>query len=177
MAIDAYVYFEGDTNAIKGETLDAEMSQKNGFDIEAFGFGITNPVNVGSGTGGLGSGRAEFEKFTFTKKTDTGTCATILSCCAGTHHKAVHLIIRKGGAAADSSGGEFVHVTMTDVVIESITWNGSDGDEAFSDEVTCAYAQIKFQYWQQDMAGKLSKPKDKNQHEMSWNQTTNKVAA
>ena len=176
MAIDAYCWFKSNENKIEGETLDDFVKKNKGFDIETFGFGVTNVVNVGSGSSGLGSGRAEFDKFTFTKKTDTGTCAIILSCCAGTHHPELHLMIRKGGATSDSSGGEFVHVTMTDVVIESISWEGSDGDEAFSDNVTVAYAQIKFEYWEQDMAGKLKKAAGLK-GEMGWNQTTNKVAA
>ncbi len=176
MAIDGYCWFVCSENAIEGETLDSFVKTKKGFDIETFAFGVTNPVNVGSGTSGLGSGRAEFEKFSFTKKTDTATCATILSCCAGTHHDECHLIIRKGGATSDTSGDEYIHVTMTDVVVESINWEGSDGDEAFSDNVTIAYAEIKFEYWEQDMTGKLKKAKGLH-GEMAWNQTTNKVAA
>lgn len=176
MAIDAYCWFECSENKIEGETLDAFVKDKKGFDIETFAFGVTNPVNVGSGSSGLGSGRAEFEKFTFTKKTDTGSCAIILSACAGTHHPKLHLMIRKGGATSDTSGGEFVHVTLSDVVVESISWEGSDGDEAFSDNVTVAYAQIKFEYWEQDMTGKLKKAKGLH-GEMGWNQTSNRVAA
>lgn len=176
MAIDAYCWFESSENKIEGETLDSFVKTKKGFDVETFAWGVTNPVNVGSGSSGLGSGRAEFEKFTFTKKTDTATCAIILSCCAGTHHPRLHLMIRKGGATSDTSGGEFVHVTFTDVVVESISWEGSDGDEAFSDNVTVAYAELKFEYWEQDMNGKLKKGKGLH-GEMGWNQTTNKVAA
>lgn len=176
MSIDGYIWFsQGGKHAIEGETLDSFVATKKGFDIESFGWGVTNPVNVGSGSGGLGSGRAEFEKLTFTKKTDTATCAIILSCCAGTHHEECHLILRKGGATSDTSGDEFVHVTFSDVVVESITWEGSDGDEAFSDNVTVAYAEMKFQYWEQDMKGNL-KPGKGLKGEMAWNQTKNKVA-
>lgn len=176
MAIDAYIWFSpGGDHKVEGETLDSFVSTQKGFDIETFSWGVTNPVNVGSGSSGLGSGRAEFEKLTFTKKTDTATCAIILSCCAGTHHPEVHLILRKGGATADTSGGEFVHVTFKDCVIESITWEGSDGDEAFSDNVTLAYAELQFTYYEQDMNGKLKKANGLK-GQMGWNQTTNRIA-
>ena len=177
MSIDGYIWVKpGGAHKIEGETLDSYVLTEKGFDIETFSWGVTNPVNVGSGSSGLGSGRAEFEKMTFTKKTDTATCAIILSACAGTHHPKMHLILRKGGATSDTSGGEFLHVTFTDVVFESITWEGSDGDEAFSDNVTVAYAELKFEYSEQDMTGKLKKGKGRH-GEMGWNQTKNKVAA
>ena len=172
--IDAYAWFDSSENKIEGETLDRYVATKKGFNVDSFSFGVENPVNVGSGSSGLGSGRAEFQKINISKKTDTGTCAIILSCCAGTHHDFMHLMIRKGGSSTDTSGNQFVHVTLGDVVVESINWEGSDGDEAFSDQIVIAYAKMRFEYWEQSMDGKLKKHPGLR-GEMAWNQTTNRL--
>lgn len=172
--LDGYMYFKGGKNPVECESLDDVIVKKKGCLIQNFGFGVTNPTNVGSGTGGLGSGRAEFEKFTATKATDTGTCPLILACCTGDHIDEIVVVLRKAGATSKTSGDTFVQMTFSHCLVEGITWEGSDGDEAFSDNLTIAYAAMKFEYWQQDMKGNLTKGKGL-QGEMAWDQTKNKV--
>lgn len=170
MAIDAYGWFIGGNPAIAGETLDETVNKKHkGFDVLEFEFSVQNEVNVGSASGGLGSGRANFEKLKIKKRTDTATTNMVLAACTGAHYDEFHLSLRKGGADSKSSGGEFVHVTMKNVVIESVSWNGADGDESLNDEVMLAYAGIKIHYEKQSMGGVLS-----DGGTVEWNQTTNK---
>jgi type VI secretion system secreted protein Hcp len=176
MAIDAYGWFVGGKSAIEGETNDEEIKKKKGFDIEDFSFGVQNQVNVGSASGGLGSGRVELDKLEFTKNTDTATCPLVLAACTGGHFDEFHLSLRKGGASKDGSGGEFIHITMYSVVVESVKWSGSDGDETFKDAITIAFAGIKIEYSIQDFKGDLKKAPGL-QGQVEWNQTTNKSKA
>jgi len=169
MAIDAYGWFVGGNPKIEGETLDEAVKKEKGFDIIEFGFAVQNEVNVGSSSGGLGSGRAALEKLTLKKRTDTATTNMVLGACTGAHYDEFHISLRKGGADAKASGGEFVHITMKNVVIESVGWSGTDGDETLNDDITLAYAGIKIHYEKQDMTGKLS-----DGGTVEWNQTTNK---
>lgn len=168
--IDAYAWFVGGNPTIVGETNDKAAKEKKGFDVLDFAFGVENIVNVGSATGGIGSGRATLEKLTITKYTDTATCNLVLAACTGAHIPEFHLSIRKGGADAKTSGGEFVHVQMNNVVIESVKWQGSDGDEAFKDEVVLAYASIEIKYKKQGFDGKLT-----DGGAVQWNQTQNEA--
>ncbi|MEM7440307.1 MAG: type VI secretion system tube protein Hcp [Pseudomonadota bacterium] len=168
--IDAYGWFKGGNPTIKGETNDKQAKEKDGFDILEFGFGVENIVNVGSSSGGLGSGRAVLEKLTISKFTDTATCDMVKAACTGAHIPEFHLSIRKGGADAATSGGEFVHVQMNNVVIESVKWAGADGDEAFKDEVVLAYASIELKYKKQGFDGKLT-----DAGKFQWSQTQNEA--
>lgn len=168
--IDAYGWFKGGKIVPKGETQDSRAAKEGGFDVIDFSFGLENPVNVGSASGGLASGRASFERMVINKYTDTATTDLVLCSCTGTHIDEFHLSIRKGGADAKTSGGEYVHVQLNHVLIESIKWQGADGDEAFKDEVTMAYAAIKISYKKQDYKGALS-----DGGTVQWNQTKNEA--
>jgi len=171
MAIDAYAWYVG--GGIEGETMDEKVKANKGFDIFDFSFGVENTVNVGSATGGLGSGRVQLDRVEFSKNTDTASAKLVLAACTGQHIDEFHLSLRKGGGdGTASSGGEFVHVMMKSCVVESVKWSGSDGDEALKESVVMAFAGIKIEYKKQDMAGKLS-----DGGAVEWNQTTNKPKA
>ena len=147
--IDAYAWFVGGKKAIKGETNDKTVKAKNGFDLIDFSFGVENQVNVGSSSGGLGSGRVQLDRFEFSKNMDTASCDMVLAACTGDHIPELHLSLRKGGGGGAS---------------------GSDGDEAFVDNVVVAFAGIKIDYMKQDMTGKLEAG-----GAVEWNQTTNEA--
>ena len=147
-----------------------QSKRKNGFDLIDFSFGVENQVNVGSSSGGLGSGRVALDRFEFSKNMDTASCDMVLAACTGAHIDELHLSIRKGGADAKKSGGEFVHVQMNNVVIESVKWSGSDGDESFVDNVVVAFASIKIDYMKQDFKGALTAGGS-----VTWSQTQNEA--
>ena len=168
--LDAYGWFgKGDGSGIIGETLDETVPGKKGFDIHDFSFGVENVVNVGSSSGGLGSGRVELERVEFSKNTDTATTPLVLAACTGRHIDEFHISLRKGGGDVKASGGEFIHITMKNVVVESVKWAGADGDETLKDNVVMAFAGIQIKYLKQDMTGKLT-----DGGTVEWNQTTNK---
>lgn len=169
--IDAYGWFVGGNPKIEGETQDTEAAKKKGFDVIDFSFGIENQVNVGSATGGLASGRATLERMVINKNTDTATTNLVLASCTGAHIPEFHLSIRKGGVDAKKSGGEYIHVTLNHVLVESVKWAGADGDEAFKDEVTLAYAGIKIHYKKQATAGGALS----DGGTVQWNQTKNEA--
>lgn len=170
--LDAYGFF-GDgksktAEGLAGETLDEVIAKSGGFDVHDFSFGVENVVNVGSSSGGLGSGRVELERVEFSKNTDTSTAALVLAACTGRHINEFHISLRKGGGDVKRSGGEFIHITMKNVVVESVKWAGADGDETLKDNVVMAFAGIKIVYMKQDMKGELTAG-----GAVEWNQTTN----
>ena len=75
MAVDAFLQFKGGGAAghdIEGETYDKTMRNMKPlpFDIQNWNFGITQDVNIGSASGGIGAGKVNFNPFKITKAID-----------------------------------------------------------------------------------------------------------
>ena len=177
MSFDAFLYFPGGDHNVKGETQDDEMSKKGAFEIKEFGFGARNNINIGSISSGGGAGKAEFEDFTISKQTDTGSCGLFKQLCMGTHFpEAVIELRRSGGAsgAAGGSGATFMKFHFLLVMVGSINWSGSDGDDICTEEVVFQYGAMKIEYFQQMKDGKMVKAPP-GQGEAIWSRVKNKA--
>ncbi|MDE2005477.1 MAG: type VI secretion system tube protein Hcp [Rhodospirillales bacterium] len=190
MAFDAYMFFkDAGGTPLSGESQVAWSDQtplgsdipKNGsnvFEIDDFNFDIEQVLNIGSQSSGIGAGRVTFNPFTITRKTDKASVQFFTMCCAGTHFKEVSLLLRKAGAGGASiqnasgddmaSGATFLRYDFGLVGVKTISWSGSDGDEAPKEEIAFEYGSIKVRYCQQNKDGSLAAPIPG-----SWNRINN----
>jgi type VI secretion system secreted protein Hcp len=171
MAVDAFLQFTktGATGIVlNGETRDQAMGKMSPvpFEILEWKLAVTNPVNIGSATGGAGAGKVKFEPFSVKKNIDTASPLCYLTCCAGGHFDAVSLMLRRSGGNAQQSGDIYVQFDFRMVVVAQIAW--SHGDVP-TEDVNFEAGAVKFRYWPQLSTG----AKDSTAVEGMWNQITN----
>jgi type VI secretion system secreted protein Hcp len=171
MAFDAYMIFtdakgfnmQGESQVAWSDTspLGKGFKAEDVFEIDDFNFDFEQTVNMGSQSSGGGAGRVTFNPFTCSRKVDKASPTFMSMCCAGTHFKSVSLLLRRAGGtgvtdAALTSGYTFLRFDFALVLIKTISWSGSDGDEAMKEELAFEYGAIKFQYVMQKADGTAS---------------------
>lgn len=157
MAFDAFCYFKG--SDVSGETQDKEMKDKKAFEILSFEIGAENNINIGSISSGGGAGKATFKELTVTKKTDSASCAMFAKLCEGNHFDDMVIELRRAGGSAGKSGLVFLKWEFKLVMIQDISWSGSDGDDICEETVVMQYGAMKVTYTQQKQDGTADKPK------------------
>lgn len=172
MAFDAYLYFPG-SKLVKGEVLDSEMNAKSAIKLNSFGFGAEKPTTIGTGTGGGGSGSTTFNDFTFEKHTDTASNGLFNALCTGHHFKDAVLELRRSGGSKSKSGKTFFRISFKLVIVTTMDWQGTDGDEMLTETLTIKYGAIKSEYWFQTIEGTMKKPA--HGAEAMWSQQLNEA--
>ena len=165
MAFDAFFYLP--KSSVKGETHDDTMSKEGAFEIVSFEIGAENNINIGSMTGGGGAGKATFKELTVTKKTDTGSAELFAHLCAGKHFDDAVIELRRSGVASKSGDG-FLKWEFKQVMIQDISWSGSDGDDVCEETLVIQYGAMKVSYKPQDKTGKMGTP-----HTAEWSRVKN----
>ncbi|MGR3343146.1 MAG: type VI secretion system tube protein Hcp [Paracoccaceae bacterium] len=156
MAFDTFVYFPGSESVVPGETQDDIMKQNKAFEIISFGLGCKNDINIGSISAGGGSSKATFEPFSFTKNTDSASCGLHANLCEGKHFPDCVIELRRSGGAAGASGATFLKFELKLVMVEEISWSGSDGADVCEENVVLQYGAIKITYFKQDKTGAMA---------------------
>ncbi len=152
MAFDAFCYFPG--SDVEGETQDKAMKSNKAFEILSFEIGAENNINIGSISSGGGAGKATFKELTITKKTDLGSCALFSKLCEGNHFDDMVIELRRSGGVAGSSGQTFLKWEFKLVMVQDISWSGSDGDDICEETLVLQYGAMKVTYTQQNEQGK-----------------------
>ena len=150
------------------------------FEIDDFSFDIEQVLNIGSQSSGAGAGKVTFNPFQVTRKTDRLSPKLFTMCCAGQHFKMVSLYLRRAGGGAAGAGGTgtqtsgttFLRFDFALVAVKTISWSGSDGDEAPKEEVAFEYGALQVRYVQQGADGKPMTTSDANPVG-SWNRVYN----
>ena len=170
MAFDAFCYSLGSKPDMKGETQDSDYAGKEAFEILSFELGAENTINIGSVTGGGGAGKATFKEFTVTKKTDTSSTQLFSALCTGMHFADVVIDLRRAGAATKTmkSGGVFMKFDLRLVMVQDISWSGSDGDDVCEETVIFQFGAIAISYTPQDKEGK-----EKTKLQTMWSRVKN----
>ncbi len=187
MAFDTYMQFtdpqggllKGESQAkINGDSpLGTDIKQDSIFEIDDFSFDIEQVLNIGSQSSGAGAGKVTFNPFQITRKTDRASPTLFTMCCAGQHFKQVTLYLRRAsggssglGSTDMTSGITFLRFDFALVAVKTISWSGSDGDEACKEEVQFEYGALQVKYVQQGSDGQ---PMSSGQTMGSWNQIYN----
>ena len=150
MAYDAFMWLKGGAPEAKGETTDKTYKDKNAFEIYSFSWGASNPVNIGSASGGAGAGKVSISSFNIMKKTDSASPALFLNCCKGQHFTEGHVVLRKAGGDAL----EYLTYDFEEVFVESVQWSGSSGgDDTPTESVSFAFGKVDLKYTPQKGKG------------------------
>jgi type VI secretion system secreted protein Hcp len=169
MAFDTYMSFlmaDGSTY-LQGESqvqitsdvpLGTDIKPGYVFEIDDFSFDIEQIINMGSQSSGAGAGKITFNPYQITRKTDRISPTLFNMCCAGMHFQTVSLYLRRAGGqavpgAAQASGTTFLRFDFALVLVATVSWSGSDGDEACKEEVTFQYGALQVRYQQQKADG------------------------
>jgi type VI secretion system secreted protein Hcp len=163
MAFDAYLKLD----TITGESTDTNFA--GCMEIFSFSLGASNPVTIGSASGGGGGGRASLSGFNFMKKTDSASPLLYQTCVTGAHLATGTVSLRKAGGTA------LVYLTygFKVIYVDSIQWSGSaGGDDTPTESVSLTFGCLTVDYQPQDNTGK---PSGGAKHG-GWNQQTNSSA-
>lgn len=171
MAFDAFCYFP-DQSLVKGETQDKEYKKKNAFEIMSFEIGAENNINIGSISGGGGAGKATFKELTITKKTDTASTELFKHLCGGAHFGDMIIDLRRSGGSSAASGAVFLKWEFKLVMIQDISWSGSDGDDICEETVVIQYGAMKVSYTPQMSSGA---PDTTNAKDAEWSRVLNEA--
>ncbi|MES2846788.1 MAG: type VI secretion system tube protein Hcp [Pseudomonadota bacterium] len=155
MAFDAFCYSPTQASKIPGETQDDAMSKKQAFEVLSFELGAENVINIGSISGGGGAGKATFKEFTITKKTDTASTGLFTALVTGNHFDDLVIELRRSGGAAGASGATFMKFEFKLVMVQDISWSGSDGDDICEETVIFQFGAIQIHYFAQGKDGKM----------------------
>jgi type VI secretion system secreted protein Hcp len=155
MAFDAFMYLVGGAPSANGETTDKDFSAKKAFEIYSFSWGASNPVTIGSATGGGGAGKVSISSFNIMKKSDSASPALFLNCAKGQHFTEGHVVLRKSGGTAL----QYLTYDFTEIFVESIQWSGSSGgDDTPTESVSFAFSKVDIKYTPQDSKGTAGTP-------------------
>ncbi|MBE1283387.1 MAG: Hcp1 family type VI secretion system effector [Rhodobacteraceae bacterium] len=169
MSFDAFMWIPN-VKEVKGETQDDEYAKKDAFEILSFEIGAENNINIGSISGGGGAGKATFKEFNITKKTDTASAGLFLKLCEGKHFDDAHVVLRRSGGSDNTSGAVFLQFDFKLLMVQDISWSGSDGDDICEEQIIFQYGAMKVTYSTQDKQGKM-----KEHSKAMWSRVKNKA--
>jgi type VI secretion system secreted protein Hcp len=176
MAVDAFLQFKGGGAAghdIEGETYDKTMRNMKPlpFDIQNWNFGITQDVNIGSASGGIGAGKVNFNPFKITKAIDKSSPLFFGTLCTGGHYEDVILYMRKAGTSKERSSSPdadvYLKYEFKMAFVTNISW--SHNDPAPNEEITFEYGALQVTYKPQKKDGSLGASKT-----TAWSRVLNK---
>jgi len=146
MAIDMYCKIDG----IDGESTDDK--HKDWIEVLSFDWGVSQPVSVGSATGGRTAGRADFQDFGITKLVDKASPNLALYCASGKH---ISKVVVELCLAAEEKH-PFMKFTLEDVVVSSVSPGGAAEavEPRPTESVTFNYGKIEWEYTPIDQTGK-----------------------
>lgn len=169
MSFDAFMYIPN-VKEVEGETQDEAMTEKKAFEILNFEIGAEQNINIGSISAGGGAGKCTFKEFSVTKKTDTASCGLFLKLCEGKHFDDAHVVLRRSGGESSKSGATFLQFDFKLLMVQDISWSGSDGDDICEESIVFQYGAMKVTYHKQDKHGKMTKHSD-----AMWSRVKNKA--
>jgi type VI secretion system secreted protein Hcp len=137
---------------LQGESTDgAKPSHQNEIDIIGWSFGATNPASWALGQGGQQS-KPTFTDIHISKYCDKASMALWNACATGKHFAEGKITCRK--AAGDDNKVEYLKITLTDVVVTSVQFNGSGSEQYLHESITLTSAKVKQEYsLQQEATG------------------------
>jgi type VI secretion system secreted protein Hcp len=152
MAVDMFLTFD-EAAKIKGETQDKKFKEKNGIDVLAWSWGMSQSGTTHMGEGG-GGGKANFQDLSFTHYVDAASCDLMSASANGKHIPKAELTVRKAG----DKPLEYIIITMEEVIVTSISTGGSGGEDRLTENVTLNFAKFTMKYKSQGKAGAEDKP-------------------
>jgi type VI secretion system secreted protein Hcp len=151
----------------KGGTLQAGGTQNGStavaFEVTSYHWGISNPVVLGSATGGAGAGKVTFHTFDLELALNSGAALLYKSLVSGEHFTSASITVARPGA-----GKPFLRWQLKTVFLSRLQLAG--GAEAPRLEAELEFGAIVGAFQTQRPDGSLGAVK-----QVGWNQVLNKV--
>jgi type VI secretion system secreted protein Hcp len=141
MAVDMFLTIEGE---IEGETQDSVYKAKQGMDVLAWSWGMSQSGSFHVGGGG-GAGKASFQDISVTKWVDKASPVLMLYCANGDHFAKANLVVRKAG----KTPLEYIKIEMTKVMVTAVSTGGSGGEDKLTENVVLNFSDVKVEYSKQ----------------------------
>ena len=90
--------------------------------------------------------------------------------CEGNHFDDMVIELRRSGGTPGVSGKTFLKWEFKLVMIQDISWSGSDGDDICEETVVMQYGAMKVTYTKQDKQGK-----DAGEFSGEWSRVLNEA--
>jgi type VI secretion system secreted protein Hcp len=135
-------------DGIEGESQDSKHSGE--MELESWSFGEQQSGSWTTGTGG-GTGKCQFRDFEFVMKVNKAVPKLFLDCANGQHIAKGILTVRKAGKDQQ----EYLVYTFTDLIVSSVDFSGSQGENLPMVHISLAFAQLQVQYKPQTKDGTL----------------------
>jgi type VI secretion system secreted protein Hcp len=153
MAVDMFLRL-GD---IKGDSADqlkgapSKAAHTGEIDVLAWSWGMSQSASTHHGAGG-GTGKANVQDLSVTKRIDKSSPNLIKFCCTGKHFPDAVLTCRKAG----TSPVEYFVIKMKDVVVSSVHTGGSGGADVLTENVSLNFAHFEVVFTEQNNAGEAT---------------------
>lgn len=141
------------------------------FQAQSFSWGADNTITIGSGTAGVGAGKAKFAEASFTKVADSVASALLFQLLVtGEHLGTVTIEVRKAGTPGPgpSTPEAMVTITLSTVFVTHFGQSVSGSDEGLQEVFNLAYGAAQMTINAVDPTGKITTGTP-----TMWNQVTN----
>lgn len=157
-AFDTFMHAPG-SNIIVGETQDVDAAKLKAFEILSFHLGAENSISIGSVSSGGGAGKATFKEMTITRRVDTASTGFFQLLTTGQHLDEMVCYMRRSGSLVGKSTPSFLKFTFRFVMIQDVSWSGSDGDDIVEEVVVLQFGAMEIEYTKQNADGSYASPK------------------
>jgi len=143
MAKDIYLQI----STIPGESTDDQ--HKEWIEISSFSHGLSQMgTDAISGGSARTFGRCDHQDFSISKSLDKATPLLALTCSNGEHIEEIKIELCR----ASKDKGVYMEYLLTDCIVSSVNYSGSDGSGRPMESVTFNYATIQWTYtdWSAD---------------------------
>jgi type VI secretion system secreted protein Hcp len=143
MAVDYFLKLDG----VTGESTDQQHTGE--IELASWSWGAHNPPNIGSQTGGAGTGRVTMKHIDCTAQMSKASTALFEFCSQGKHFQTGTITCRKAGGGQQN----FLVVDLQEVYIAQYHTGGSAGGDVPYDHFSLAYGKISIDYLAQTPQG------------------------
>lgn len=159
----AHIFLEDPATPSFGESMVEDF--EGAVEIRSWTWGIENVVNLGSGSGGAGAGKADFLSMQLSKRVDRATPLLMQYVATGAHIP--ELVLTGVAPGADGNTVRYV-ITMDLVVVSSVELDAEAGEPLPGELVTLEFGAVTVDYFETDLKGKPLPPRS-----FSWSRITN----
>jgi type VI secretion system secreted protein Hcp len=143
MATDMFLKLEG----IDGDSSDEGHSGE--IDVVSMQWGMSQSGTMHIAKGG-GAGKVNVDNVHLSKLVDSASPNLIFACCSGKHIPTAVITCRKAGGDAPV---EYLKLEMSDVLISSVSVNGSQMDDRVTEGVVLNFGSFKVTFTPQENDG------------------------
>ncbi len=143
LSVLAPVAARGDSMYLRIDGIEGQVTAAgyvNQIAVQSWTWGASNPVTVGSATGGLTAGKVSMSELAIMKSADSSTPRLVEYASAAKHApKAVLTVVRS------TDGFVYLRITLEDVMVTSLQLSAAD--ERPSESVSLSFARVGIEYW------------------------------